>query len=208
MTSDAPVLDLVDVANAVSSERDSTDLYRHFSADGELLYVGISLSAVVRLAGHRNTSHWFRQIASVTVEKFATRQEAERAERLAIEREKPRHNLARVNVADSERRKAAEREKRQRRTIGKERVNDADADYVRGLFEKAAIERGLETRADVRVTEDGASDLLGLSVATVRNWRSIGWGPAYYVGEQGRIFYWLRDLAVFIESCKGPSREK
>ena len=36
-----------------------TDLYRHWDAEGRLLYIGISRSAVERLAGHRNNSHWY-----------------------------------------------------------------------------------------------------------------------------------------------------
>lgn len=42
----------------ISEEREDpgeTELYRHFAADGCLLYVGISLSAVARLTQHRQT---------------------------------------------------------------------------------------------------------------------------------------------------------
>lgn len=69
-----------------------TDLYRHFDADGELLYVGISLSAIGRLSQHKSTAHWADKIASVTVESFSTREQAVEAERIAIETEQPLHN--------------------------------------------------------------------------------------------------------------------
>jgi excinuclease UvrABC nuclease subunit len=68
-------------------------LYRHFAADGTLLYVGISLSAFQRLAQHRSRAHWFEQIARVEMEQFATREEALAAERVAIEHEKPLFNI-------------------------------------------------------------------------------------------------------------------
>lgn len=68
-------------------------LYRHFDGSGRLLYVGISLSAVARLADHRKESHWARRIARVTIEAYATRRSAMTAERIAVQREKPLHNI-------------------------------------------------------------------------------------------------------------------
>ena len=70
-----------------------TALYRHFDADGRLLYVGIARSVTARLAQHAD-SPWDDQIARVEVERFATREEAEAAEREAIRAEKPIHNRA------------------------------------------------------------------------------------------------------------------
>lgn len=71
---------------------EKTQLYRHFDAAGELLYVGISISVMNRTAQHRSQSHWFDQIASISVEHFDTRREAEIAEAIAIREERPRHN--------------------------------------------------------------------------------------------------------------------
>lgn len=70
-----------------------TALYRHFDAEGRLLYVGIARSITARLAQHAD-SPWDDQIATITVERFATRAEAEAAERAAIKTEKPTHNRA------------------------------------------------------------------------------------------------------------------
>lgn len=67
-------------------------LYRHFDAKGTLLYVGISLSAVNRLAAHRDASSWYWSIATVTIEVLPTREAAEEAERLAIRKERPLFN--------------------------------------------------------------------------------------------------------------------
>jgi hypothetical protein len=72
-------------------------LYRHFDKDGDLLYVGISLSAVDRSKQHRNGSDWWPEVASITVENFASRSAAERAERKAIANERPIHNTMHAN---------------------------------------------------------------------------------------------------------------
>lgn len=69
-----------------------TCLYRHWSVAGELLYVGISLSSLDRLAGHRSGSPWFREIARIDIEWHDDRVAAMRAERRAIQTEGPKYN--------------------------------------------------------------------------------------------------------------------
>lgn len=69
-------------------------LYRHYDADDNLLYVGISLSALMRLMQHRDSSDWFLSISKVTIENFPTREKALEAETNAIVNEKPKHNIA------------------------------------------------------------------------------------------------------------------
>jgi predicted GIY-YIG superfamily endonuclease len=68
-------------------------LYRHYDAQGELLYVGISLNALNRLAQHRDVSLWFNDIAKVTLEQFPCRKTAMDAETEAIQSENPKYNL-------------------------------------------------------------------------------------------------------------------
>lgn len=70
----------------------TTDLYRYFDADGRLLYVGISLSAVARAVQHKNSSHWWSSAVTMTKQTFDTRDEALAAERDAIRAERPFHN--------------------------------------------------------------------------------------------------------------------
>ncbi len=72
-----------------------TNLYRHFDSSGTLLYVGISLSAVGRLNQHMDSAHWADQIATMTIETFPTRAEAEEAKQRAIRTEDPLHNVRR-----------------------------------------------------------------------------------------------------------------
>jgi len=87
-----------------------TQLYRHFDAQGRLLYVGISLSAVARLTQHRNSSDWYSQISRVEIQKFDTRLEAEGAEWEAIQKENPIHNI--IGNKPTSRLSKFEREKR------------------------------------------------------------------------------------------------
>lgn len=75
------------------SNETPTSLYRHFGADGSLLYVGISLSWPARTRAHSRHSVWFAQVAKVEIEQFSSRQEALNAEREAIGRERPRFNV-------------------------------------------------------------------------------------------------------------------
>ncbi|MGY6251143.1 hypothetical protein ACXIUS_26985 [Bosea thiooxidans] len=74
-----------------ASER--TALYRHWDEEDNLLYVGISLSAVARLSDHMANSQWASDIAKVTVEYYASRPDALAAEQKAIETEAPAYNV-------------------------------------------------------------------------------------------------------------------
>ena len=73
--------------------QDGHHLYRHFDCEGNLLYVGVSQSALHRLKKHRHLSPWFSHIARVEMTVYKTREDVLIAERLAIQREKPRHNI-------------------------------------------------------------------------------------------------------------------
>lgn len=69
-----------------------TALYRHFDRADQLLYVGISVDPVRRMAEHCSRSSWFKQIARVSVEWLEDRKLALAAERRAILGEQPKHN--------------------------------------------------------------------------------------------------------------------
>jgi len=70
----------------------TTELYRHYDSWGRLLYVGVSLSSLGRLADHRTTCSWFKLIKMIAVDLYPTRALALQAERDAIEKEKPYFN--------------------------------------------------------------------------------------------------------------------
>jgi hypothetical protein len=70
-----------------------TCVYRHWSADNRLLYVGISLTALLRMARHAGDSRWFDQVAKITIERYDTRAEALAVEKRAIGMHKPPFNV-------------------------------------------------------------------------------------------------------------------
>ena len=71
----------------------ATQLYRHFDADGQLLYVGISMSAWGRCATHMRRSGWSGQSVRMTIQHFPNRADAKAAETLAITTENPLWNV-------------------------------------------------------------------------------------------------------------------
>jgi predicted GIY-YIG superfamily endonuclease len=69
-----------------------TSLYKYYSKEKRLLYVGISLSALQRLAQHRRTSAWFDQVHMVIIQKYKTRKAALAAEKKLIQAKNPAYN--------------------------------------------------------------------------------------------------------------------
>ncbi len=69
-----------------------TALYWHFDADGVLLYIGVTEALVGRGKSHARSSSWAEFAVRAEVRWFPSRQEAERAEREAIEAERPLFN--------------------------------------------------------------------------------------------------------------------
>jgi excinuclease UvrABC nuclease subunit len=76
----------------------SNQLYRHFDANGTLLYVGMSLNALNRLIQHRQVSLWFDEIANITIEKFETKDQLIEAEMQAIKTESPKYNIIHSDI--------------------------------------------------------------------------------------------------------------
>lgn len=69
-----------------------TSVYRHFDADGQLLYIGCSINPLQRLESHKQQSDWFDSIATVTIENYRTHSEALAIEASAILGEQPLYN--------------------------------------------------------------------------------------------------------------------
>jgi hypothetical protein len=73
--------------------QEMTQLYRHYSADGTLLYVGIAQNASWRQTAHAMRSGWFREVRRIEVSApYRSRAEALAAEAAAIKTERPRFN--------------------------------------------------------------------------------------------------------------------
>lgn len=68
-------------------------LYRFYSDDNTLLYIGITLNPGARWKSHSKDKPWWSEVAQITVETYPTREAVADAERAAIIAEHPRHNV-------------------------------------------------------------------------------------------------------------------
>lgn len=68
-------------------------LYRLFTKDGALLYVGITDRGPRRWVEHARTKPWFGSVARFHIERFDTRAELEAREVEAIQAERPLYNV-------------------------------------------------------------------------------------------------------------------
>lgn len=77
-------------------------VYRHFDAEGRLLYVGYTAYPALRQAQHTR-SPWAGRVVSVTMQEYASSEDALLAESVAILLEKPEINkkVSRQRVANS-----------------------------------------------------------------------------------------------------------
>ena len=65
---------------------------------------------------------------------------------------------------------------------------------------KRAMRHQPQAEADEKLQPDAAADYLGHTVATMREWRSRGRGPAYFKAADGSISYAKSDLDAFKEA--------
>jgi|ERR1700694_5860140 len=79
-------------------------LYRHFDKDGQLLYVGRSISALCRLLQH-GRAPWIDEISFIEIDKFTSSDELARAEAIAIATENPIYNRVQPSLAPLKRKK-------------------------------------------------------------------------------------------------------
>ena len=68
-------------------------LYRHFGANGELLYIGVTNNVQRRVKDHIKKSDWFCVVRNITMELFESREDALDAEKEAIIKENPKYNI-------------------------------------------------------------------------------------------------------------------
>lgn len=69
-------------------------VYRLFDAEGVLLYIGRTDNLHRRLVEHQSVQPWSSEIAEVRARLYPTRMEAARAERVAINSEGAKYNMA------------------------------------------------------------------------------------------------------------------
>jgi hypothetical protein len=100
-------------------------VYRFYDAAGVLLYVGSTWRPHMRWRQHQSKP-WFPEVTDVRVEQFSDLEAMREAERQAIHREQPRHNvLGRRRSEDEERRKRERQESEQRKAEDSARVQEA-----------------------------------------------------------------------------------
>ena len=129
-------------------------LYRHFDKKGVLLYVGVSVNALIRLNQHKHTSSWFADIASVTIENHLSREAVLIAEKKAVVEEKPLYNIRMKNQATDE--------------GGSDEIVDTNADTSRRELVRTVVKYApLYSMREL-------SELLGLSAAALRKLMSDG----------------------------------
>lgn len=74
-----------------SVRSDQTDVYRFYSSDGYLLYVGLSCSTAARMSQHRQSAFW-QQVSKIEIEHFPNRDAASARERELIALAGPLYN--------------------------------------------------------------------------------------------------------------------
>jgi DNA-binding transcriptional regulator YdaS (Cro superfamily)/predicted GIY-YIG superfamily endonuclease len=75
-----------------------TALYRIWK-DSDLLYIGISYNPWSRYGNHAASKDWMMSATKLEIEWFSCRSDAEKAERAAIDKERPAFNLSNVTGA-------------------------------------------------------------------------------------------------------------
>ena len=131
---------------------DRTSLYRHFDADGILLYVGISNNHIRRTFEHDAASPWFWAVSRIDVTHFETRREALEAEARAIAAERPLNNIQVV----ARLRLSASLEDEELADLG--RVWHSGAFLTRGIIAYCKNRFGLDVTRSLLVAEFGRSE--------------------------------------------------
>ena len=68
-------------------------VYRLYDAEGDLLYIGCTVSPRQRRHGHMQSSPWFKDVDTFRLTIYPNRPHAMRVEREAIYTEDPRYNV-------------------------------------------------------------------------------------------------------------------
>ena len=85
------------MSGSLTKDGRPTYLYRIYSPDGVLLYIGIALDLNKRMNQHRKhwrNGQWYKTAERIQVELHGDRTSAALAEHRAIANERPAHNLA------------------------------------------------------------------------------------------------------------------
>lgn len=81
------------MATTAATHAARTAVYRLFSSDGELLYIGVARNPPERMKFHRQFKKWWAEVSRTTEEWFDNRALALDAEAVAIREERPLYNI-------------------------------------------------------------------------------------------------------------------
>lgn len=84
-------------------------VYQHLNANGEILYIGVSINPMARFGRHRSCSPWAHQVASVSIEWFDSQAEAYAEERRLVAIHQPPMNRHMIHRKGFEPEKLAQR---------------------------------------------------------------------------------------------------
>ncbi len=132
-------------------------LYRFFSADDSLLYVGTTCNPAARFRRHGSEKEWWSGVERIMIEHFPSLDSVLVAERKAIEDENPLHNIEfKCRATSAEKKKLF-------RSVRRAAEKATTASETR----QAAIIAALEVGCSVRQVADAA----GLSPARIHQIR-------------------------------------
>ncbi len=90
------------VQDAIEIDGDPTAVYRLYSKDGTLLYVGVTRNIPERFYQHEVYKHWWPHVARKTMNWYGSRTAALAAEAAAIVSERPVYNIAGVSSEEDD----------------------------------------------------------------------------------------------------------
>lgn len=74
-------------------------LYRFYDDDDTLLYVGLTINPGKRMERHKSDKEWWTEVARIEMEQHLDLEALQTAERIAIQTEKPVHNIRHAETA-------------------------------------------------------------------------------------------------------------
>ena len=86
---------VLDVEDETVDDTRPCSVYYFHNADHELLYVGISVSAIARFSAHAREKDWWTEVAYASIEHMPTVVHARHREAAAIKKLEPKYNQAR-----------------------------------------------------------------------------------------------------------------
>ena len=180
--------------------QDTTILYRYFSKDSTLLYVGISTQVIRRLLQHQITKEWASKITTITLTTYPTLGEAMVAEIEAIESEHPLHNVKYNEVGIQKRLKipmSARTHPQGLRDIGKVALLNKIPSLVIVANTLITMLKSKKQNNVVEASYAEIAEIAGVSVRTVNNSVAILLKEAY-ISKLGKQSYFISpNLAWF-----------